>query len=364
MPSLYGYQVQRNVMPEWLLWDIIASGCKYLKFLNPEGFGDRPVPEGLITIGRLHFGEGEPDKELIWQGAVGADVWFEWAHPRILLSPWIDIWEGPNEPYISNEEQAHAMVAFERRRVELVHGMGKQTASLCIGTGNPPDMRMWNILGEALWETDYLELHQYGMKYMHLEPGHLLRHREAFEILRNAGYRIPKTIIGETGVDYEGDPYKDGWIAQGYSEQQYLDQLVPYDKELRRYDPKIVCLLIFITMDDKWPSFRMTRGMTKKLTEYMTMENGQSDEPTNETLGQTMVKEAKHHTITIITGHAFYKKGRELGLEPRGDEFNVNHGNNYLTRGQAWADPNTNEIYVLWTEIGNWGDIKVETTVE
>ena len=117
--SKSSYHIQRVGIDPWLRDCIKHSGVKYLKLMHPEEYDGPPI-EDIKYVGRLWW-PGEPDRELVYQGAAGADKWWEMAWPKLERCPWCVIIEGPNEPGIKTVEQARAIAAFERRRTDLLH---------------------------------------------------------------------------------------------------------------------------------------------------------------------------------------------------------------------------------------------------
>ena len=267
MRSKLGIHTQKPEYPEWLVNHAAHSRATVHKLMDPD-FGVAK-PFGDVTyIGRLHW-DNEPDKPLVYQGAAGADKWWAMAWPRIERCPWIEIWEGPNEPAIENETQARQLLAFEKRRVQLLRSKGRKAASYCFSTGCP-ELHLWAILGNI--DTDYLDLHEYGMRTMTLDGWHLLRYRQVMAELRKRGYKVPPILITETGIDFEGNREADGWRAQGISEEEYLRQLAAYDAELAK-DPEVVVATPFTWLDYNWPSFTITESMSWRLAEYMRAKN-------------------------------------------------------------------------------------------
>ena len=348
MASKLGFHVQQPHSPDWLKEHVRRSGCEWVKLMDPDAGAFEPFGSSVAYIGRLYFGRGEPDKELIAQGAAGADTWFAMAQPRMAACPWCAIWEGPNEPYVSTETQAHALASFESRRVELLHQANLKAVSFMFGTGNPPYLSLWRILGSALEDTDYLGLHEYGMRRMNLDGWHLLRYRKAIRELGDAGHRIPGILITETGIDYNGDPVNDGWRAQGITEAEYLAQLAAYDQELQQ-DPEILAATPFTWMDVGWPSFTITPAMSHLLAGYMHEQNT--------TLEGQLGEAIQAYVIPQNAAAAFYRYGRGRGWEPISPErdFTID-GVTY--RAQAFYTPDDEMQHIAYTEIGNWANVR------
>ncbi len=346
MSSKIGFHIQAARYPDWLKEHVARSGAKFVKIINPHEGEAQPFGPDVNYIGRLYW-DGEPDKELIKLGWDGADEWLAMALPRMNAALWVNAWEGPNEPYVRTEEEAHALVGFEKRRIERLHGNYRKAVSYCFGTGNPY-LSLWPILGIGLQRTDYLALHEYGMRRMDLDGWHLLRYRKVIKALRDAGHRVPSILITETGIDYNGHPELDGWRAQGFSEAEYLAQLAAYDQEILQ-DPEVKAILPFTWMHQGWPSFRIDRTMSGVLTDYMHEQNGRIG--LGEALGNTM----QQYVIPQNREAAFYLYGRAHGWEPISCEADV-HLDGATYRAQVWYDQ-VQQI-IVYTELGNWDNVR------
>ena len=345
MGSKLGFHIQKPIYPDWLEQHVAHSGAEWVKMIDPDAGESEPFGSNVQYIGRLWFGDS--DKELIWQGADGAEEWWRWAKPRIENCSWCRNWEGPNEPYIGTEQQAWDFVHFERRRVELLHQAGVRAVSGLFGTGNP-FLSLWPILGQALEETDYLGLHEYGMRNMALDGWHLLRYRQAIRELGEKDLRVPPILITETGIDFSGDPDRDGWRARGISEDEYLAQLAGYDLELQK-DPQVLAATPFTWMHDGWPSFSITQSLSQRLADYM--------RSLNITLEQQLGDAMQAVLIPQNPVAAFYQYGRDRGWEPISPEHDVTvDGMTY--RAQVWYSPEDGVQHIEYTEVGNWANVR------
>lgn len=347
MSSRLGYHIQAPQYPDWLKEHVARSGCEWVKIINPHEGEAEPFGPDITYIGRLWW-KGEPDKELIKEGAAGAETWVDMAYQSMAICQWVTAWEGPNEPAVATERQAHNLADFERRRVEIMGTCYFETVSFCFGTGNPPYLALWRILGSALADTDYLALHEYGMRTMKLDGWHLLRYRKVIAELRDAGHRVPPIIIGETGIDYNGNPHTDGWRAQGISQMDYVAQLAAYDQELQK-DPEVVAATPFTWMDLGWPSFDIDRFTSRLLSSYMREQNMAS-----KTFEQQMGDYMQRHVIPQNEDAAFYLYGRAHGWEPVSPEASVRIGN-ITYRAQVWYDQV--DQHIVFAVVDHWDAI-------
>lgn len=335
------YHVQNPNPPGWLRTLIYQSGVTMIKQINPDQMGE--PWQGLRVIGRLWW-DSEPDKALVPKGAAGADEWWSMARERIARAPWVQVWEGPNEVAIWNDVSARYYNEFETRRVKILHDNGRLASSFNFSTGHP-EPELFVYLRDALATTDYLGLHEYGMRRM--DPAndtwHLLRYRRVFDVLRKAGIRIPPTVISETGVDYGGNPTTDGWIAQGHSAESYVAQLVSYLAETDK-DPEIVLVTPFGFADLGWPSFAIHETPAKLYTEYIrSTQNEQS----------RLLDLAEQWVIPMVPGFALWNhitgKGwvlasREFGYNGANYQWGYNRGKDILTLCK-WQDGKVSEVY-------------------
>lgn len=308
MTSVLTYHIQRPTYPRWLKDQVARSGVEWVKIMDADKGEAQPFGDEVKYIGRLHFGTGELDKELVHQCAAGAQAWMDIAMQRMIAASWITVWEGPNEPNMGGNDPeerlraSHALADFERERIRLMHDVGLRVASYSIGTGNPPDISHWRILGAGIQDTDYLALHEYGMKWMNWNGYHLGRYQHAVRIMENEGYHVPPILITECGIDLSGDPVNDGWRMRCDSEYEHLAQLAETDRHYCQ-DPLIEAVCIFTWQHDGWPSFSMGGPMSHMFTNYLQKNNTQQemmpeDEPATD--AATMMVKVRWHTEQAI----------------------------------------------------------------
>jgi len=173
-------------------------------------------------MGRAVF-PNDSDKALITRPdpkTAASEFVYSWMRPIIALCPWVTIWCGHNEVDTTTPEACQRFAAYEPWRIEymrqLLRELGGRYANVKIaassfGTGNPPYLEHWKWLGQGSAEADYSELHEYGMMDMVIDGWHLGRCAKAREACLSYGHNWPPSIIGETGIDYLGDPDNDGW---------------------------------------------------------------------------------------------------------------------------------------------------------
>lgn len=351
--SVIGGHVQKPEYPDWMKNDVARSGCKWMKIINPDAGEPQPFGPSVHHVGRLHFGKYEPDKQLVYKGGSGADEWWQMAGPRILACPWITKWEGPNESVVDTEARARAFVDFELRRIKILHNCGLESVSGVFSTGCPP-LSLWAILGHMLPDADYLALHQYGMKTMSLtlplNAWHLLRHQKVYRALIDAGHKVPRILVTETGIDYAGHPVRDGWRARGFSAEQYASQIIAYNNALAD-DPYVVAIFPFTMMHDGWPSFHIGQYVSGLLADA-----AQRETPIG-LLQRFLGAEVQKWIIPLTSTHALEKEAKQKGYLPAMDERTVQFGGD-MHVFQAFRHPKEREWqYIAHCIEGDWGNI-------
>jgi len=240
------------------------SGVTMIKQIQPD-YVDTSWFTGDV-IGRLWW-DGEPDKQLVWLGGQGAEQWWNMAKPRIDRCPNIKLWEGPNEVAIDTADKARLYNEFELRRITILHLNGLKAVSGITSTGCWEPWVYPHIF-DVFRTTDYWESHEYGMHSMALtDTGHLLRYRRVIAQLKAAGVRVPPWIIGETGIDFAGNPITDGWKCWA-TPAGYAEQLIAYLKEVAK-DKEVVLVTPFVWSAQGWPSFDMTEDVSSLYTAYI-----------------------------------------------------------------------------------------------
>lgn len=278
--SKYGFQVQdcSRLPNSWVVQH--ARKATHGLLLNPYVLQADPWP-WMRTMGRLIF-EGEPDKGLIAKGQAGARDYVYMCQPLWDKCPWIRLWQGPNEPYTGNPHDAGDLEAMRNLRdfylelARLMHAQGKEVGGPVFGTGQPAGPpanphpaidAKWAVFAPAAAVLDVLVVHQYGMRTLeHTAENeyHLHTHRRGVQIIRQLGYRCPPVWVAEFGIDYQGDPDKDGWrVALKGDEEEYERQLRLRGQEYDA-DPDVIAVTPFVWFDHNWQSFRMPESMSAR----------------------------------------------------------------------------------------------------
>lgn len=365
MASKLTFQIQNpQGWPAWLMQHIRASGVQMVKILDPDACGSDPLP-GIRTIGRLYF-PNDSDHPLIRRGAAGAREYVAWCLPRIERASWVYAWEGPNEPEVSDLESCRWLNEFEYERVQQFHARGLRTVSYSLGTSHPagpasdplPTIQAkWRALQPAAAITDYLGLHEYGMRTLDPTPlnqWHIGHYKRGVEALRSMG-RVPPVLITEFGVDYGGNPITDGWRQQlGGDEALYMRQLAARDAEYSA-DHLVQGVFIFVWHDYNWPSFRITESMSSRIVAHIQSQGAYVPSATTADVEAAIAAAIQRHIVPLNPNAALEKAGAALGLLPASDEVRDVQG----IVAQAFRDPGARQWqHIAWCRDGDWGNVR------
>ncbi len=340
------------------------SKVRYAKILDPDRGEADPYP-GVTTIGRLTFPNND-DTRMVSRGREGAVEWGTAVRPRIAQSPWINIWELPNEFVIANGIDASKYVDFTFeavRQLQVLWSSGyrfKITAPP-LSTGNPPKWA-WEIIGEIFGRADeteealdlrglvhYGNTHEYGMRDMHdlYSHGHLLRYRTAFEELRRCGWRVPKWFISETGIDLQGNGKTDGWSENTEDPSDFMFQLEGYDTQVQE-DPEIMAIFPFTHMAaSTWPSFNINERVTKEyFLPYLVRKNYGQNDVYGDWLQQFVLP------WNVDSAFAKYAQAQAAGWTQMSPEIDRDG-----KRFQVWYSSHDNTQHVIWARIGEWANV-------
>ena len=241
---------------DWVVQDARSLGG--WMGINPwEGDWTKFTAAGIWSSGRVVH-DGDPDTGLVYEGAAGADAWFDsWFWPQASRCPGIKVWRGPNEPPCWDADDARSINAFFVRLAGRFHARGLELIGFEWPTWHP-DFQFWQYLGEALMAVDYLGRHCYSLAEPWFDPNDrnsAYRLVEDVKRIRELGFRVPPCIVSETGLDRGGDPVNDGWRARGVSAPDYVTHLWRFLIELADLVPELVGIATFVWLSTGWPSF-------------------------------------------------------------------------------------------------------------
>ena len=243
-----------------------GSGAAYIKVMDPPS--NNPFP-GKIVIGRTYLDDNDSNV-LVAQGAAGADAWFARFLPVYQSRPYVQWWEGPNEPQdIYNPTFRAALVAFTLRLTERLRGIGKKCVALNLSVGAPDILDILDFRALA-GKVDAIGLHEYSAPTMQSGAGwYCLRYRKYKAAWAEAGLYWPPTIITECGIDggVVGQP-RTGWKTFA-SRDAYMDQLRWYDSELAK-DREVLAATIFTSgPDGVWTDFDFDADLSRRLAAHI-----------------------------------------------------------------------------------------------
>lgn len=271
-PSKLGIHVVRNNSSN-IMEFVRQAQPAVMKGVDDLGFLEevKQVSPRTITIGRLsppaQTYTGEPEKAA--RDLVDKQI------DRYLKNPYIDYWEGWNEPDPNLDHMAW-YARFEAERVRLLAQHGLKAAIGGFSTG-VPEMDEFELflpaIEAAIEHGGILSLHEYGaptMMYLYGDPlpgyptypdrGSLtFRYRWYYrDILEPRGLVLP-LVISEAGIDgiiglgrpgpngHGWDDFEDYWLEQGLGSngvEAFINQLNWYDNGVRE-DGYVIGFTVF-----------------------------------------------------------------------------------------------------------------------
>lgn len=351
---------------EWLREVTEAAETQRIKIIIPTHLYD-PFPHVLHKTGRLHFGEGEPDKELVHQGANGAEEYFQWCLPWYRKFPYITEWEDLNEPVCYDAAQCQNLARFIIRWIQLMaqNGYKGVVGHTSVTWPNSPECCL--ILAEAadcaakagfLWD-----FHEYSAPQMWTKEGaHCLHYRTVIQWWKNVGAQIPQVVIGECGIDggVEGRA-KHGWKSY-CSEDQYIEQMRWYWHETSK-DPYVQDLEFFVAGPERdWVDFDLTENLSWKMVDLIKEGLPDQPPPPEGDLMDRIMASAEPSTIEMVPGHALFDAILAERLVPCSREGTyMEHGTVYHYQwgydlGGVLGHPNWRWLYAC--PRNQWGDIR------
>jgi len=222
--------------------------------------------------------------------------------------PYIDAWQGYNEPVAGNADEMKRLADFEAERVRLLAARGIRSVIGNFGAGQPtsdPPFALWEhflpAMQAAKENNGWLGLHEYSAPTMYNlstrenqgrypgvatnDTGWLtLRYRQVYnQILKPANLAIP-LVFTELGIDglvgnHPGPPDGKGWQDfQGYWAQNgyglwgpgaYIEQLVWFDNAMRQ-DDYVLCGCIYaLAASSGWESYDILGPAAGILEQYL-----------------------------------------------------------------------------------------------
>ena len=255
-------------IPGWAHDFTAKAKPMYMKVMDP-GTED-PFPE-CHTIVRTFVNNSESDY-LVSMGAAGADIWVDDHLSYYMARPWAHAFEAPNEPSIWHPEILAAFPAFTQRFIYRMHDIGKRAVVGNINVGHwQPDQT--DKIGQAIQGADYIATHEYGhLEGMWHEPDQTwlcLRYRRLAQWLGELGYQIPPWLITECGIDEIIGGVHKAWKDVPLTVEQYTEQLIWYEKELRKDDFVKGAFIFTATPTGEWMNFEVHEELAQHLSDEL-----------------------------------------------------------------------------------------------
>ena len=299
-PSKLGIHVARPNSPAILAF-VRAAHPAVVKGVDDLGFlaEVKAASPGTVTIGRLSvepqdYG-GEP--EAAAAALVAAQL------PQLVQHPYVDYWEGWNEPD-PNLDRMDWYARFEAERVRQLAAHGLRAAVGGFSTG-VPELDEFALFVPAIAAAQahggILTLHEYAapdLTFLYGDPlpgyptypdrGPLMfRYRWFYrDVLEPRGLVVP-LVISEAGIDgiLGNRPGPDGlgwqdfqefWVAQGWGPDgpaAFLNQLQWLDNEARQDDYLIGYALFTAGGGRAWETYELD-SFLPRLAEYVVSQSG------------------------------------------------------------------------------------------
>lgn len=249
------------------------ANAEYVKIIDPPE--QNPFP-GKKVIARFFMNDADSNA-LVWQGADGADQWFDWVYPAIAARPYIYATESGNEPQPMWEPAfVVALGEYTTRLSTLMYNAGLKLVGMNWSVGwpylqyfNDPSPTVVE-LGPAIQHLadhgHYLGLHEYSAPAMWDNEGaYCLRYRNTVNELAALGFDVPNVLVTECGIDggVINQP-KTGWKTFT-NEQGYIDQLLWYEQRLRENSYVKAATVFTAGPFQDWLDFEVTESLAMNL---------------------------------------------------------------------------------------------------
>lgn len=172
----------------------------------------------------------------------------------------IEVWQGLNEPFVNDVEQARRVARFEKAFSDRLQELGKKSVVLNLAVGNPGDMENMLLpeVVELLETADYAGYHTYGgnedlVLIGPQRPWFAHRWRFYADMYEARGLRMPPVLYTEVNTFYQ---WKAGHTPPGVEPLEpweFRDDLIAFEVESRT-DPWAVGMAIFLigSSSPKW----------------------------------------------------------------------------------------------------------------
>ena len=302
-PSKLGLFITRN---DSQVLEVIKVGkpplIKTLELDPNFAKGIKTFAPASILIGRIALDQMNLDAEPLALARQFVDALLPVAGDAGRM-PYFDAWEAYNEPIADTPDKMKRLADFEAERARLLAPYAVKSVVGNFATGHPP-LELWPQFDAALASIrefgGYLGLHEYSAPIMQYGSGALqqnngadqgdegwltLRYRKVYRnYLTPMGYGNIPLLITECGVDglvggRPGPPeargwkdFIDTWLVSGLRDDPpgvYMDQLIWYDKELRKDDYVKGAAIFVAGASPGWESYDILGRTAELLQQYL-----------------------------------------------------------------------------------------------
>jgi hypothetical protein len=320
---LLRYQAQIPALPDAEVDYINAAGLEDVLIINPDWGINRDKALNCPAAVRFWF-DNEPDKELVYQGAAGAERWLAMVKPRwataVALGWRMNAVLGPNEVFIDTLEKVRALNAFSIRARQLVRQeLGATFWAYCYSEGNPPYPELYKYHADSAAQMDVIALHEYRMGWQHAVPAeqdtwHMLRYRRMAAALGELGIPMPETRITEHGIDSPT-----GWRAYVSAAQQ-MAYILDYETAcLKDAYVRAVYPFIWNNYPDQWQNFSNS-GTDFNPLYFAHIRQHRGESATSE---ERILAVAQTHIIAQVPDFALYRYIKSKGWDLASGEFAI-----------------------------------------
>ncbi len=261
--------VVESACSDQIVWDYVTRAKPaVLKILDAVDVAKKvkQLSPSTKIVGRLYLDKAFQDSGAQQPVNLALESWKKKVSSSIIGNTAVDYWEGYNEPNVGSIQAMQWYASFEKTRVEWLAKLGKKA---CIGNfsvGTPhihvekSEFEAWSAFLPALRAANQhqgvLCLHEYSRTKEFKDSYYWFvgRYRQVRTFLQQNNLGQLPIVITEFGFDVAGNPETDGWLAQGFTKDSYLQQLRWYD-ELMLQDSYVLGATIYSHGIPGWKSF-------------------------------------------------------------------------------------------------------------
>jgi hypothetical protein len=291
------------------------------------------------------------------KGAAGADAYFNRCLPKFRESPWVKVWQGPNEPQpMSDLNFVKAFAAFDSRMIDLMHGVG---LLYCSGTWGVtwPRVEQIMLFRDSMLKADYMSMHLYSAPTMQSnnQDDFALHHRPIIAKLKAEGVRVPPLLITEAGLDGGCSGQGGcGWktIFPSVSREQYQTQMSWFNTEVCKDTDLLAAFFFTGGPKSEWVSFEVDEVLARWI-----MSTHASPVTFPVGLEQFLGNEVQKTITPLTPSAAFERYAAPRGWLAVGRGIDVTY-NGVSYSAQPYRDlVNRNTQHIVWAVTGKWDQV-------